>query len=116
MGGHVSNKPTEASSVINLNNNLQYTTELNFYEAAYKLDEDLRSFDTSLQVCTNHVINTLAVGVEVWALSFDSLKEVTECLLEMNQEVVKVILECKKDIWNNQELFELVEEYFENSL
>ena len=34
----------------------------------------------------------------------------------MNQEVVKVILECKKDIWKNQELFELVEEYFENSL
>ncbi|KAF2305884.1 hypothetical protein GH714_008596 [Hevea brasiliensis] len=33
-----------------------------------------------------------------------------------NQEVVKVILECKKDIWKNQELFELVEEYFENSL
>ena len=116
MGGHVSNKPTEASSVINLNNNLQYTTELNSYEAACKLDEDLRSFDTSLQVRTNHVINTLAVGVEVWALSFDSLKEVTECLLEMNQEVVKVILECKKDIWKNQELFELVEEYFENSL
>ncbi|KAK2979376.1 hypothetical protein RJ640_025749 [Escallonia rubra] len=34
----------------------------------------------------------------------------------MNHEVVKVILECKKDIWKNQELFELVEEYFENSL
>lgn len=62
------------------------------------------------------VINTLAVGVEVRALSFDSLKEVTECLLEMNQEVVKVILECKKDIWKSQELFELVEDYFENSL
>ncbi|KAK3024514.1 hypothetical protein RJ639_043706 [Escallonia herrerae] len=34
----------------------------------------------------------------------------------MNQEAVKVILECKKDIWKNQELFELVEEYFENNL
>ncbi|KAF2290011.1 hypothetical protein GH714_040157 [Hevea brasiliensis] len=116
MGGHVSKKPAEASSSINLNNNLQYTTELSSYEAACRLDEDLQSFDTSLQVRTNHVINTLAVGVEVRALSFDSLKEVTECLLEMNQEVVKVILECKKDIWKNQELFELVEEYFENSL
>ncbi|KAG5407690.1 hypothetical protein IGI04_013809 [Brassica rapa subsp. trilocularis] len=69
-----------------------------------------------MQARTSHVISTLATGVEVRALSFDSLKEVTECLLEMNQEVVKVILDCKKDIWKNQELFELVEDYFENSL
>jgi hypothetical protein len=117
MGGHVSKRPAEASSsAINLNNNLQYTTELSSYEAACRLDKDLQSFDTTLQARTNHVINTLAVGIEVRALSFDSLKEVTECLLEMNQEVVKVILECKKDIWKDQELFELVEEYFENSL
>lgn len=34
----------------------------------------------------------------------------------MNQEVVKVILDCKQDIWNNQELFDLVKQYFENSL
>ncbi|XP_050235137.1 UPF0496 protein At4g34320-like [Mercurialis annua] len=116
MGGHVSKKaPDQASTAFN--NNPQYTTDqLSSYEAACKLDMDLQSFDTSLQVRTNHVINTLAVGVEVRALSFDSLKEVTECLLEMNQEVVKVILECKKDIWKNQELFDLVEEYFENSL
>ncbi|KAB5541406.1 hypothetical protein DKX38_014380 [Salix brachista] len=120
MGGHVSKRPAEASSSssssINLNNNLQYTTGLSSYEAACLLDKDLQSFDTTLQARTNHVINTLAGGVEVRALSFDSLKEVTECLLEMNQEVVKVILECKRDIWKNQELFELVEEYFENSL
>lgn len=118
-------KPPETSTAattppppptLNFNNNLQYTTELNSYEAACRLDEDLQSFDTSLQARTNQVINTLANGVEVRALSFDSLKEVTGCLLEMNQEVVKVILECKKDIWKNQELFELVEEYFENSL
>lgn len=116
MGGHMSKKTPETSSAINLNTNLQYTTELNSYEAACRLDADLQSFDTTLQERTNQVINTIAVGVEVRALSFDSLKEVTECLLEMNQEVVKVILECKKDIWKNPELFELVEEYFENSL
>ncbi|KAJ6927170.1 hypothetical protein NC651_011291 [Populus alba x Populus x berolinensis] len=117
MGGLVSKRPAEASSSdINLNNNLQYTIELSSYEAACRLDNDLQSFDTTLQARTNHVINTLAVGIEVRALSFDSLKEVTECLLEMNQEVVKVILEYKEDIWKNQELFELVEEYFENSL
>ncbi|KAI3446073.1 hypothetical protein Pfo_002738 [Paulownia fortunei] len=115
MGSHLSKSPGETSGA-NAINNLQYATELNSYEAACKLDEDLQSFDTTLQVRTNNVINTLAAGVEVRALSFESLREVTECLLEMNQEVVKVILDCKKDIWKNQELFELVEEYFENSL
>ncbi|XP_062176565.1 UPF0496 protein At4g34320-like [Alnus glutinosa] len=117
MGGNMSKKSPETSSAVNLSAaNLQYPTELSSYEAACKLDADLQSFDTAVQARTNQVINSLAVGVEVRALSFDSLKEVTECLLEMNQEVVKVILECKKDIWKNQELFELVEEYFENSL
>ncbi|KHN02045.1 UPF0496 protein [Glycine soja] len=91
-------------------------TELRSYEAACKLDSDLQSFNTTIQARANQVINTLAVGVEVRSLSFESLKQVTECLLEMNQEVVKVILDCKKDIWKNPELFELVEEYFDNSL
>lgn len=109
----MSKKPGENSSAIS---NIQFTTELHSYEAACKMDADLQSFDRSLHARTNHVISTLAAGVEVKALSFDSLKEVTGCLLDMNQEVVKVILECKKDIWKNQELFELVEEYFENSL
>ncbi|PRQ23583.1 hypothetical protein RchiOBHm_Chr6g0262961 [Rosa chinensis] len=118
MGSHMSKRTaTEtSSSAINLTT-FQYTTDqLSSYEAACKVDADLQSFDTNLQNRTNQVITTLAAGVEVRALSFDSLKQVTECLLEMNQEVVKVILECKKDIWKNQELFELVEEYFENSL
>ncbi|KAK6916533.1 Protein of unknown function DUF677 [Dillenia turbinata] len=119
MGGHMSRKTSETTSAVNnlnLNNGLQYGTELRSYEAACRLDVDLQTFDSALQARTNQVINTLAAGVEVRALSFTSLKEVTECLLEMNQEVVKVILECKKDIWKNQELFELVEEYFDNSL
>jgi|UniRef100_A0A2N9ECH6 hypothetical protein len=116
MGSHMSKKAPETSSATHISTNLQYTTELSSYEAACRLDADLQSFDTTLQERTNQVINSLAVGVEVRALSFNSLKEVTGCLLDMNQEVVKVILECKKDIWKNQELFELVEEYFENSL
>ncbi|KAK7310366.1 hypothetical protein RJT34_07836 [Clitoria ternatea] len=114
MGGHMSKKTSETSSGINLNTD--FGAELRSYEAACKFDSDLQSFDTTLQARTNQVINSLAVGVEVRSLSFESLKQVTECLLEMNQEVVKVILDCKKDIWKNQELFELVEEYFDNSL
>ncbi|XP_073126938.1 UPF0496 protein At4g34320-like [Henckelia pumila] len=115
MGSHMSKKVGETSGA-NPINNLLYTAELNSYEAACKLDADLQSFDTTLQARTNNVITSLAAGVEVRALSFDSLREVTECLLEMNQEVVKVILDCKKDVWKSKELFELVEEYFENSL
>ncbi|KAM7479276.1 hypothetical protein LguiA_027489 [Lonicera macranthoides] len=116
MGGHMSKKSAETSPSINFNYNSHYATELTSYVSACRLDRDLQNFDTTLQARTNHVLSTLASGAEVRALSFDSLKEVTECLLDMNQEVVKVILECKKDIWRNQELFELVEEYFENSL
>ncbi|XP_059653849.1 UPF0496 protein At4g34320-like [Cornus florida] len=113
MGSHPSKNPTEQPSTAI---NIQYTTDLSSYEDACRLDTDLQSFDTTLQARTSHVLNTLTAGVEVRAVSFDSLKQVTECLLDMNQEVVKVILECKEDIWKTQELFELVQEYFENSL
>ncbi|XP_045819684.1 UPF0496 protein At4g34320-like [Trifolium pratense] len=117
MGSHMSKKIPETSSAVNFTTTeLSYKTELSSYEAACKMDTDLQTFDSALHTRTNQVINTLASGVEVRALSFDSLKQITECLLDMNQEVVKVILECKKDIWKSQELFELVEEYFENSL
>ncbi|KAL0450236.1 UNVERIFIED_CONTAM: hypothetical protein Slati_1580000 [Sesamum latifolium] len=34
----------------------------------------------------------------------------------MNQEVVKIILQTKRDIWKNKELSDLVDDYFENSL
>lgn len=120
MGAHISKRSAATTSsdapAIPLKETQQIIAELNAYEAACRSDADLQSFDTMLHARANNVINTLATGVEVRALSFDTLKQLTECLLEMNQEVVKVILHCKKDIWKNQELFELVEEYFENSL
>lgn len=109
--------PEPSSSINNTSSSSSnYKVELSSYTAACRRDMDLQSFDASVQARTNQVINSLAGGVEVRTVSFDSLKEVTECLLDMNQEVVKVILDCKKDIWKNQDLFELVEEYFENSL
>lgn len=119
MGSQFSKKTggsSNGSSQSNPNSN-HFTPDLiTSYEAACELDPDLQSFDSSLQERTSRVISTLAVGVEVRSLSLDSLREVTGCLLEMNQEVVKVILDCKQDIWNNQELFDLVKQYFENSL
>uniref|UniRef100_A0A5B7AJZ5 Uncharacterized protein n=1 Tax=Davidia involucrata TaxID=16924 RepID=A0A5B7AJZ5_DAVIN len=103
---------------LQMNSDTHVMPDLSSYEAACRIDPDLQSFDSTLRERTSGVINTLAVGVgvEVRSLSLDSLREVTECLLEMNEEVVKVILECKKDIWKNKQLFELVEDYFENSL
>lgn len=90
--------------------------ELSSYEAACRSDPELRTFDTTLHRRTSRAISTLAVGVEVRSMSLDSLREVTGCLLDMNQEVVRVILDCKKDIWKSPELFDLVEDYFESSL
>ncbi|CAL9227967.1 unnamed protein product [Arabidopsis halleri] len=109
MGNKTSRKSKETSA-------RNYTTELRSYEAACKEDMEIQSFDKRMQARTSHVISTLATGVEVRALSFVSLKVVTESLLDMNQEVVKVILDCKKDIWKNQEMLELVEDYFATSL
>ena len=93
----------------------QFEADLSLYEAACRHDPALQHFDATLHERTNHVIGTLAAGLGVQSLSFDSLKEVTGCLLETNHEVAKIILECQKDIWNNPDLFSLVEEYFENS-
>lgn len=90
--------------------------DLSSYEAACQADPQLRSLDATLQERTSRAINSIAVGLDFRALSLDSLREVTECLLEMNQEVVNVILQCKKDIWKDQDLYDLVNDYFENSL
>lgn len=118
MGGRFSTRRDDETPSVRINS--QYAADLSSYEAEGQLDQEVQSFDSTVQDRTNRVINTLAVGVEVGvevrSLSFDSLKEVTNCLLDMNQEVVKVILDCKKDIWKSKELFDLVEEYFDNSL
>ncbi|CAO2828315.1 unnamed protein product [Amaranthus hypochondriacus] len=98
-----------------MNNN-----ELNSYLQACQLDPDVQVFDSQLHERTTHIINSLTnvgdEGFEVHSLSLDSLRQVAGCLIDMNQEVVRVILECKKDIWNNQDLFALVQDYFEYSV
>ncbi|KAG6766859.1 hypothetical protein POTOM_028035 [Populus tomentosa] len=116
MGGQSSKtRGSDTPSLpLQANTNSQLTEDLSSYEDACNRDPELQSFDAALRERTNHVITSLATGVEI--LSLGSFKEVTNCLLEMNQDVVKVILESKEDIWNNRELFGLVEEYFENSV
>ncbi|KAI3747940.1 hypothetical protein L6452_10693 [Arctium lappa] len=96
--------------------NSELNPDLTSYQHDCQSDPELQSFDSTLQDRTTRVINTLAAGVQVRSLSLDSLRQVTGSLLDMNQEVVKVILECKKDIWNNDQLFSLIEDFFEISL
>lgn len=116
MGGQSSKtRGSDTPSLpLQANTNSQLTEDLSSYEDACNRDPELQSFDAALHERTNHVINSLTAGVGI--LSLGSFKEVTNCFLEMNQDVVKVILESKEDIWNNRELFGLVEEYFENSV
>ncbi|KAF9678371.1 hypothetical protein SADUNF_Sadunf07G0028100 [Salix dunnii] len=118
-----------SSPLLQANTSSQLTAHLSSYEDACKEDEKLQSFDATLHGRTDHVIKILADGVEIRSLgslkevtnsvdirSLGSFKEVTNCLLEMNQDVVKVILESKEDIWDNPELFGLVQEYFKSSV
>ncbi|CAI9777491.1 unnamed protein product [Fraxinus pennsylvanica] len=89
---------------------------LSSYEAACRADPDLRNFDSSLQARTSRAINSIAVSLDVQSVSLDSLRDVTECFLEMNRGVVEIIVQNKTDIWKNKELADLVDDYFENSL
>jgi len=116
MGGNSSKMMSDANDCTKMGNHSVYAADLSSYEAACVKDPNLQSFDESIKEHTNRVISSLATGVEVRSLSFDSLREVTDSLLEMNHEVVKVILDCKRDIWGNKDLFALVNDYFDNSL
>ncbi|KAJ0469371.1 hypothetical protein HanRHA438_Chr14g0662531 [Helianthus annuus] len=110
MGCFVSTNSTNSSSTMS---NADLTSS---YEDACQSDPELQSFDSTLQHRTTTLINNLAVGPELRSLSFNSLRQLTGTLLDTNQEVVKHILECKHDIWQNDHLFNLVEHFFEISL
>lgn len=90
--------------------------DFSFYEEACLKDADVQKFDKNLKARTNKVMSTLLSGANEQSFSFDSLKEVTTSLLDMDREVMEVILEYKDDVWKNRELFLLVEEFFDNSL
>ncbi|KAF8101450.1 hypothetical protein N665_0205s0043 [Sinapis alba] len=93
-----------------------YSADLTSYKSACKEDPDLQSFDSSLHLRTNRVINSLASGAESRSLSFEALIEVSGCLLEMNQEVVRFIIESREDVWDNKDLTCLVNAYFDSSI
>ncbi|KAF9678369.1 hypothetical protein SADUNF_Sadunf07G0027900 [Salix dunnii] len=116
MGGQCSKTGGSGtpSPLLQANTNSQVKADWRSYEDACKRDPELKSFDATLHERTNRVISSLATGVDIRSLG--SFKEVTTCLLEMNQDVVKVILESKEDIWNNPELSGLVQGYFKSSV
>ncbi|KAJ6814750.1 putative UPF0496 protein 1 [Iris pallida] len=121
MGCVLSSPSTDAASAgtspPTANAGAEYASELSSYEAACRRDPEISSFDSALRERTSHAISALAGGsLEVHALSFETLQVVAGCLLDMNQEVVRIILDCKKDIWSSPELFQLVKDYFDNSL
>lgn len=90
-------------------------TTIDLYEATCRDDPQLTTFNTALHERTNRVINTLAVDVARRSLSFESLRELTDSQLELNHEVVRTILEYQRDIWDDKDLFGLIEDYFEMS-
>ncbi|XP_074294320.1 UPF0496 protein At4g34320-like [Silene latifolia] len=111
---------TTTTTMEQQNTNTNNNGELSSYIQACELDPDVQVFDSHLHEQTTHIINSIVgngdEGFEIHSVSLDSLRRVAGCLIDMNQEVVRVILECKKDIWNNQELFALVQDYFEYSV
>ncbi|CAK9863004.1 unnamed protein product [Sphagnum jensenii] len=88
------------------------------YEAACKADPDVKKFDDELHSRTQKALASLAASVEEpgQGVSFKSLKDITVSLLEVDKEAVDVILNCKKDVWQNKALKELVKDYFDTSL
>lgn len=91
-------------------------TDLSSDDAAYRADPELPNLEATIQQRTSRAINSVAIDIDVGEFSTDSLRYVTECLLEMNQDLVSVILQSKKDVWKNPELSDLVDEYFKNSI
>lgn len=115
MGSKFSKKRGGATGSVSAGN-IHFMSELNSYEEACRIDPEIQTFDAGLQQRTSRVISNFAANVQLRSLSFETLREVTGSLFDMNEDVVRIILDCKKDIWKNSELFELVEDYFENSL
>ncbi|XP_047315557.1 UPF0496 protein At4g34320-like [Impatiens glandulifera] len=89
---------------------------LTSYEDACRLDSDLQSFDSVLQQRTDRVITILAANGLERNLSMNAFGEVTRFLNEMNQDTVDFILAYKKDIWKDNGMCDLVQEYFDCSL
>ncbi|KAJ4791555.1 hypothetical protein LUZ62_027950 [Rhynchospora pubera] len=114
MGCKLSRSRSDSTSTESSNG---YTAQLSSYLAQCRSDPQIQSFDANLQLRTTRVFSSMAsLTGPMRSLSFNSLMEVTGGLLDLNREVVTVLLEAKRDIWNCPDLFQLVEEYFNTSI
>ncbi|KAL3324369.1 hypothetical protein AABB24_038496 [Solanum stoloniferum] len=90
--------------------------DLSSYQSACEEDPELGRFDSALQARTSLALNSIAVNSDCSSLSLESLRDVTLCFLDMNQGVVNFILESKKDIWKDPDIFDLVKDYLDSSI
>ncbi|KAJ8531019.1 hypothetical protein K7X08_025750 [Anisodus acutangulus] len=96
--------------------NCYVSPDLRSYQSACEEDPELQRFDSVLQARTSLALNSIAVNMDNRSLSLESLREVTLCFLDMNQVVVNFILESKKDIWKDRDIFDLVKDYLDSSI
>ncbi|KAF3786221.1 UPF0496 protein [Nymphaea thermarum] len=96
-----------------------YPTLARRYERACKKYPELLKYDEALQA----TLKGIKVGVqpgkdetdESSSLSFDSLEQATTCLLDTNDHAAEEILAYKEDIRSNDQLYDIVKEYFDLS-
>ncbi|GMH25247.1 hypothetical protein Nepgr_027090 [Nepenthes gracilis] len=88
---------------------------LSYYLAGVRVDPELRVVDSSLHGRASRVIDSVAHGVQGRSLPFNSVRNATGSITDFNHKIAKVILQSKKDIWRNNDLLSLVNEYFEYS-
>ncbi|VVB04309.1 unnamed protein product [Arabis nemorensis] len=108
---------TNASPVITLRKDIRskYSGYQNSYTSTCKEDFNLRSFDSLLHQRTNRLISVLRAEGETQFLSLNSHIEVCGFLLELSEDVVRVIIESKEDVWKNKDLMSLVNAYFKST-
>ncbi|XP_019185825.1 PREDICTED: UPF0496 protein 1-like [Ipomoea nil] len=106
---------TSTPSSATISSGFDISTELSSYLMACQKDPGFRAFDSTLQDRATRAINSVAGNLDHRALSVESLRDVTVCFLDMNHEVVNFILESKRDIWKDPDLFDLVKEFLDNS-
>ncbi|XP_060175639.1 UPF0496 protein 1-like [Lycium barbarum] len=100
-----------------ISSNCEVSPDLSSYQSACEEDPELQRFDSLLQSRASLALNSIAVNMlDYRSLSLDSLREVTSCFLDMNQGVVSFILESKKDIWKDPDIFDLVKDYLDSSI
>ncbi|GAB2255312.1 hypothetical protein Droror1_Dr00009090 [Drosera rotundifolia] len=91
--------------------------DLTSYLSAVQFDQDLRLFDSTLHDRTSRIITSLADGaVNTRSIPVSTLADATGSLIDSNREVVRIILRCKEDIWDNKDVLDLVNDYFDYSI